>query len=95
MFYGREIKADADIAKVLTMDEARRIASNCSSLIANCELKLFVLTFTTLVDESEDISRGPQPFETVIDGPDAIGLWQSIDETLNEGIGRAALLRAT
>jgi len=26
--YGRETKADADIAKVLTMDEARRIASN-------------------------------------------------------------------
>jgi len=26
--YGRETKADADIAKALTMDEARRIASN-------------------------------------------------------------------
>ena len=26
--YGRENKADADIAKVLTLDEARRIASN-------------------------------------------------------------------
>ena len=26
--YGRETKADADTAKVLTMDEARRIASN-------------------------------------------------------------------
>jgi hypothetical protein len=30
MFYGRETKADADIAKVLTLDEARRIASNIS-----------------------------------------------------------------
>ena len=26
--YARESKADADIAKVLTMDEARRVASN-------------------------------------------------------------------
>jgi hypothetical protein len=26
--YGREIQADADVARVLTMDEARRIASN-------------------------------------------------------------------
>jgi hypothetical protein len=26
--YGRETKADADIARVLTIDEARRIASN-------------------------------------------------------------------
>jgi len=26
--YGRETKAGADIAKALTMDEARRIASN-------------------------------------------------------------------
>ncbi len=30
--YGRETKADADIAKVLTMDEARRIASNIANL---------------------------------------------------------------
>jgi len=30
--YGREIRADADIAKVLTMDEARRIASNIAKL---------------------------------------------------------------
>jgi hypothetical protein len=30
--YGRESKADADIAKVLTMDEARRIASNIAKL---------------------------------------------------------------
>jgi hypothetical protein len=30
--YGRETKADADIAKVLTMDEARRIASNIAKL---------------------------------------------------------------
>ena len=30
--YGRETKADADIAKVLTMDEARRIASNSAEL---------------------------------------------------------------
>jgi hypothetical protein len=29
---GRESKADADIAKVLTMDEARRIASNIAKL---------------------------------------------------------------
>jgi hypothetical protein len=26
--YGRETRADADIAKVLTLDEARQIASN-------------------------------------------------------------------
>ena len=30
--YGRETKADADIAKVLTVDEARRIASNIAKL---------------------------------------------------------------
>jgi hypothetical protein len=30
--YGRETKADADIAKVLTMYEARRIASNIAKL---------------------------------------------------------------
>ena len=30
--YGRETKADADIAKVLSMDEARRIASNIAKL---------------------------------------------------------------
>jgi hypothetical protein len=30
--YGRETKADADIAGVLTMDEARRIASNIAKL---------------------------------------------------------------
>jgi hypothetical protein len=30
--YGRETKADADIAKVLAMDEARRIASNIAEL---------------------------------------------------------------
>ena len=30
--YGRETKAGADIAKVLTMDEARRIASNIAKL---------------------------------------------------------------
>ena len=30
--YGRETKADADIAKVLTIDEARRIASNIAKL---------------------------------------------------------------
>ena len=29
---GRETKADADIANVLTMDEARRIASNIAKL---------------------------------------------------------------
>jgi hypothetical protein len=30
--YGRETGADADTAKVLTMDEARRIASNIAKL---------------------------------------------------------------
>ena len=30
--YGRETKADADIANVLTMNEARRIASNIAKL---------------------------------------------------------------
>ena len=32
--YGRETKADADIANVLTMDEARRMASNIAKLPA-------------------------------------------------------------
>ena len=32
MFYGRETKADADIANVLTMDEARSIARNIAKL---------------------------------------------------------------
>ena len=30
--YGRETKADADITNVLTVDEARRIASNVAEL---------------------------------------------------------------
>jgi hypothetical protein len=30
--YARETKADADIAHVLTMDEARRIAANIAKL---------------------------------------------------------------
>ena len=30
--YGRETRADADIARVLTIDEARRIASNIAKL---------------------------------------------------------------
>ena len=30
--YGRETKADADIADVLTMDEARKITSNIAKL---------------------------------------------------------------
>ena len=30
--YARETKADANIAKVLTMDEARRVASNIAKL---------------------------------------------------------------
>jgi hypothetical protein len=30
--YGRETRADADIEKVLTMDEARRIATNIAKL---------------------------------------------------------------
>ena len=32
MFYARETRADADTAKVLTMDEARRIGSNIAKL---------------------------------------------------------------
>jgi hypothetical protein len=32
MIYARETRADADTAKVLTMDEARRIASNIAKL---------------------------------------------------------------
>jgi hypothetical protein len=32
--YARETKADADTAKVLTTDEARRIASNIAKLLA-------------------------------------------------------------
>ena len=31
--YGRETRADADTAKVLTMDEARRIAANFATLL--------------------------------------------------------------
>ena len=31
-FYARETKAQADIAKVLTFDEARRIAANVAKL---------------------------------------------------------------
>ena len=30
--YGRETRADADVANVLTMNEARRIASNIAKL---------------------------------------------------------------
>ena len=30
--YGRETRADADIANVLTMDEARRVAANIAKL---------------------------------------------------------------
>jgi hypothetical protein len=30
--YGREVRADADIAKVLTMDEARRVAADIAKL---------------------------------------------------------------
>jgi len=30
--YGRETKADADISNVLTIDEARRVASNVAKL---------------------------------------------------------------
>jgi len=32
MFYERETKADADIAKVLTLDEAKRVAANIAKL---------------------------------------------------------------
>jgi hypothetical protein len=35
--YGRETKADADIAKTLTMDEARRIAANIAKLPAQSD----------------------------------------------------------
>ena len=34
--YARETKAEADIAKVLTMDEARRIAANIASAGRSC-----------------------------------------------------------
>jgi hypothetical protein len=43
--YGRETKADADIAKVLTMDEARRIASNIAKLPRQDSLSQFVQHF--------------------------------------------------
>ena len=35
--YGRETKADVDIANVLTMDEVRRIASNIAKLPKLCK----------------------------------------------------------
>ena len=37
--YGRETKADADIAKVLTVDEARRIAANVAKLLMLLEAR--------------------------------------------------------
>ncbi len=33
--YGREVRADADTAKALTMDKARRVAANIAKL-PNC-----------------------------------------------------------
>jgi hypothetical protein len=39
--YGRETRADADIAHVLTMDEARRVASNIAKLPTFLMAKLF------------------------------------------------------
>jgi hypothetical protein len=36
--YGRETRADADTAHVLTMDEARRIASNIAKFTARRSL---------------------------------------------------------
>ena len=32
LYYGREKKADADIAKTLTMDKSRRVAANIAKL---------------------------------------------------------------
>jgi len=39
--YGRETRADADIAHVLTMDEARRVANNIAKLPTFLMAKLF------------------------------------------------------
>ena len=39
--YGRETRADADTAHVLTMDEARRIASNIAKLLPYVSPRVF------------------------------------------------------
>jgi hypothetical protein len=39
--FGRETRADADIAHVLTMDEARRVASNIAKLPTFLMAQLF------------------------------------------------------
>ena len=38
--YARETKADADTGKVLTMDEARRVASNIARLAGLLKVKV-------------------------------------------------------
>ena len=54
--YGRETKADADIANVLTMDEARRIAS-----ISPSRQSYFVIDAS---NQSPQQAGAPTPFIT-------------------------------
>ena len=44
--YGRETRADADIANVLTMDEARRIASNIAKLLPLCHARSLLAVYS-------------------------------------------------